>query len=72
LPPDCDRQDQLRHRRPKIGEDVGGLGSDVPFPAGVAVDNSNNVYVAAFAIAPDSGLGIPGIDTSGQIWRLRF
>jgi hypothetical protein len=45
---------------------------DVPFPAGVAVDNSNNVYVSAFSILPDTGAGIPGVDTSGQVWRLRF
>jgi hypothetical protein len=47
---------------------------DVPFPAGVAVDDWNNVYVAAFSVAPDTGFegGPPGVDTSGQIWRLRF
>jgi hypothetical protein len=45
---------------------------DVPFPAGVAVDTWNNVYVSAFAISPDGGLGIPGLDTSGQVWRVRF
>lgn len=44
----------------------------VPFPAGVAVDRFNNVYVAAFSTAPGTGLGIPGTDSSGQIWRLRF
>lgn len=47
---------------------------DVPFPAGVVVDSWNNVYVAAFSVAP--GTGLPetpeGVDTSGQIWRLRF
>jgi hypothetical protein len=47
---------------------------DVPFPAGVAVDSWNNVYVAAFSGSPDTGLaGAPaGADTSGQVWRLRF
>lgn len=45
---------------------------DVPFPAGVAVDHKNNVYVSAFSISPDTGGGIPGIDSSGQVWRLRF
>jgi hypothetical protein len=45
---------------------------DVPFPAGLAVDNSNNVYVSAFSILPDTGAGIPGVNTSGQVWRVRF
>lgn len=47
---------------------------DVPFPAGVAVDHWNNVFVSAFSIAPATGLaGTPsGVDTSGQVWRLRF
>lgn len=45
---------------------------DVPFPAGVAVDHDNNVYVSAFSILPDTGAGVPGLDTSGQVWRLRF
>jgi hypothetical protein len=47
---------------------------DVPFPAGVAVDSHNNVYVSAFSILPDTGAGVPGVtmDTSGQVWRLRF
>lgn len=45
---------------------------DVPFPAGVAVDEDNNVFVSAFSISPDTGGGIPGIDSSGQVWRLRF
>ena len=44
---------------------------DVPFPAGLAVDH-NNVFVSAFSILPDTGAGIPGLDTSGQVWRLRF
>lgn len=45
---------------------------DVPFPAGIAVDNHGYVYVAAFSIAPAGGLGVPGLDTSGQVWRLRI
>ncbi len=45
---------------------------DVPFPAGVAVDHENNIHVSAFSISPDTGGGIPGIDSSGQVWRLRF
>jgi hypothetical protein len=47
---------------------------DVPFPAGVAVDKWDNVFVAAFSVAPEGGLaGAPaGVDTSGQVWRLRF
>jgi len=43
----------------------------VPFPAGLAVDH-NNVFVSAFSILPDTGAGIPGLDTSGQVWRLPF
>lgn len=50
---------------------------DVPFPAGVATDTRGNVYVAAFSIAPDTGLvdpstgqSLPG--TSGQVWRLHW
>jgi hypothetical protein len=45
---------------------------DVPFPSGVAVDAWNNVYVSAFSILPGTGAGIPGVDTSGQVWRIRF
>jgi hypothetical protein len=45
---------------------------DVPFPAGLAVDRDNNVYVSALSIAPEQGLGVPGVDSSGQIWRVRF
>jgi hypothetical protein len=45
---------------------------DVPFPSGVAVDAWNNVYVSAFSILPGPGAGIPGVDTSGQVWRIRF
>jgi hypothetical protein len=45
---------------------------DVPFAAGVAVDAWNNVYVSAFSILPETGAGIPGLDTSGQVWRIRF
>ena len=45
---------------------------DVPFPAGIAVDRWHNVYVSAFSGSPASGLGVPGIDTSGQVWRLRI
>jgi hypothetical protein len=45
---------------------------DVPLPAGLALDGFGNVYVSAFSIAPSTGLGIPGIDSSGQVWRLRI
>lgn len=45
---------------------------DVPFPAGVAVDRHDNVFVSAFSILPATGAGIPGLDTSGQVWRLHF
>ena len=45
---------------------------DVPFPAGLAADRDGNVYVSAYSVMPDSGAGVPGLDTSGQVWRLRF
>jgi hypothetical protein len=48
------------------------MNMDVPFPAGIAVDHQGNVYVSAYSILPDTGAGIPGLDTSGQVWRLRF
>ena len=58
----------------KVSRDGTRTDKDVPFPAGVAVDSWNNVYVAAFSVAPDTGFADapPGVDTSGQIWRLRF
>jgi hypothetical protein len=43
---------------------------DVPFPAGVVVNRHGTVFVAAWSVAPDTGLAGPG--TSGQVWRLRF
>ncbi len=45
---------------------------DVPFPAGIALDSRGNVFVSAFSILPGTGAGIPGVDTSGQVWRLRI
>ncbi len=45
---------------------------DVPFPSGVAVDRHGTVFVSAFSILPDTGAGVPGLDTSGQVWRLHF
>jgi hypothetical protein len=47
---------------------------DVPFPAGVVVDKWGTVFVSAFSIAPGGGLAgsPPGVNTSGQVWRLRF
>jgi hypothetical protein len=58
----------------KVAPDGTRTDKDVPFPAGVAVDSWNNVFVAAFSVAPDTGLAgaPPGVDTSGQVWRLRF
>jgi hypothetical protein len=41
----------------------------VPFPSGLAVDGSH-LYVSAYSIAPETGLGAPGVDSSGQVWRL--
>ena len=55
----------------KIGTDGSKTKMTVPFPAGVAVDSNNNVYVSAFSIATEFGLD--GTDaSSGQIWRLKF
>ena len=50
--------------------------TDVPFPAGIAVDD-HTVYVSAFSIAPGTGLTDPSTGkvvpgTSGQVWRLRW
>jgi hypothetical protein len=44
---------------------------DVPFPAGLVLDGKR-LYVSAYSIMPDTGAGIPGLDTSGQVWRIRF
>jgi len=44
----------------------------VPFPAGLALDSHNRLYVSAFSGSPSTGLGVPGIDSTGQVWRLRF
>jgi hypothetical protein len=60
----------------KIDEHGKWTNVDVPFPAGVAVDNHGDVFVSAFSIAPETGLAdptgkaMPG--TSGQVWRLKF
>ena len=43
---------------------------DVPFPAGLAVSSTGTLYVVAFSIAPENGLGFPG--TSGQVWRMNW
>ena len=43
---------------------------DVPFPAGIVLANQHLLYVSAFSIAPEGGLGGPG--TSGQVWRIRI
>lgn len=43
---------------------------DVPFPAGLAVSSTGTLYVAAWSVASENGLGGPG--TSGQIWRLNW
>lgn len=42
----------------------------VPFPAGVAVDKADNVFVAAWSTSPATGTFGP--DSGGQIWRVRF
>jgi hypothetical protein len=40
---------------------------NVSFPAGLALDDSANLYVSAFSIASSTGLGAPG--TSGEVLR---
>lgn len=42
----------------------------VPFPAGLAVDG-HNLYVSAYSTAPAGGIGIPGVDSGGQVWRIQ-
>ncbi len=56
----------------RISTDGARTTQTVPFAAGLAVDRWNNVYVSAYSTSPDTGLGIPGVDSSGQVWRLRF
>jgi hypothetical protein len=43
---------------------------DVPFPAGLAINSSGQLFVAAWSVAPATGLAGPG--TSGQVWRMQF
>lgn len=47
--------------------------TDVPFPAGIAVDDYNRVYVSAWSIADRDGIDLGGGEMSppGQVWRLR-
>ncbi len=54
----------------RIGPNGGRKNIDVPFPAGVAVDRHDDVYVSAWSVASEAGLAGPG--TSGQVWRLHF
>jgi hypothetical protein len=56
----------------KIAKDGSRTTLAVPFPAGLAVDHKHRVYVAAFSTAPAAGFGVPGLDTSGQIWRFKL
>jgi len=44
----------------------------VPAPAGLLLGDGGKVFVSAFSIAPENGLGVPNTDTSGQVWRLKF
>jgi hypothetical protein len=43
----------------------------VPAPAGLAVVG-HSLYVSAWSTSPGGGLGVPGTDSSGQVWRLRI
>ncbi len=58
----------------RVRQDGTRQSKDVPFPAGLAVDQSRNLFVSAFSTSPDTGLAQapPGVNTSGQIWRMRF
>lgn len=60
----------------KVAPDGERTSIPVPFPAGVAVDRRNNVYVAAWSLSPADGRvapdGMPVPESDGQIWRLRF
>jgi hypothetical protein len=56
----------------KIASDGTRTSLPVPFPAGLAIDSHNRLYVSAFSTAPATGLGVPGVDSSGQVWRLKF
>lgn len=44
--------------------------ASIPFPAGLAIDQNRNVFVSAFSVATEEGMGAPG--SSGQVWRLKF
>jgi hypothetical protein len=63
---------QLQGQVTKISSNGTRKSVALPFPAGLAIDSHNRLYVAVFSIAPATGLGAPGIDTSGQVWRLRI
>jgi hypothetical protein len=56
----------------KIAPDGTRTTLKVPFPAGLELDSHNRLYVSAFSTAPATGLGAPGVDSSGQVWRLKF
>ncbi|MDG6106634.1 ScyD/ScyE family protein [Dactylosporangium aurantiacum] len=55
----------------KIGRDGTRTDLSVPFPAGLAI-SGDTLYVAAYSTAPETGLGLPGVDSSGQVWRFRI
>jgi hypothetical protein len=42
----------------------------VPAPSGLAVCG-HDLYVSAWSTSPAGGAGVPGTDSSGQVWRLR-
>jgi hypothetical protein len=44
----------------------------IPFPAGLQLWGNKYLFVSAFSGSPSTGLGAPGIDSSGQVWRLRL
>jgi hypothetical protein len=63
-------KDNLPGRLTKIAPSGARTNVMVPFPAGVAVSDTNNVFVSAFSISTADGSFGPG--SSGQVWRLRF
>lgn len=63
-------KDNLPGKLTKVSRDGTRTSVMVPFPAGVAVSDTGNVFVSAFSVSTSDGSFGPG--TSGQVWRLRL
>jgi hypothetical protein len=63
-------QNNLPGKLTKVSPNGSRTSVQVPFPAGVAVSTTGNVFVSAFSVSSAKGSFGPG--TSGQVWRLRF